>query len=40
MLRDLLVGQARNENSPFEFVDMLGKRPWDGSWKTCYRTKI
>jgi len=39
-LRDLLIGQARNENSPFEFVDMSVKEPWDNSWKTNCRTKI
>ena len=33
-LRDLLVGQARNEKSPFEFVDMSVKEPWDSAWKT------
>lgn len=38
--RDLLVGQARNENSPFEFVDMSVKQPWDNAWKTNCRTKI
>ena len=39
-LRDLLVGQARNNNSPFEFVDMSVKTPWDSEWKTKCRTKI
>lgn len=39
-LRDLLVGQARNENSPFEFADMSVKKPWDSSWKTNCRIKI
>jgi len=39
-LRDLLVGQARNENSPFEFIDMSVKQPWDSQWKTNCRTKI
>jgi hypothetical protein len=39
-LRDFLVGQARNENSPFEFVDMSVKEPWDSAWKTRCRTKI
>lgn len=39
-LRDLLIGQARNENSPFEFVDMSVKQPWDSQWKTNCRTKI
>lgn len=38
--RDLLVGQARNENSPFEFVDMSVKEPWDGKWKTNCRARI
>lgn len=39
-LRDFLVGQARNEKSPFEFVDMSVKQPWDSQWKTNCRTKI
>lgn len=39
-LRDFLVGQARNEKSPFEFVDMSVKKPWDSAWKTNCRTKI
>ena len=39
-LRDLLVGQARNEDSPFEFVDMSVKEPWSTEWKTKCRTKI
>ena len=38
--RDLLVGQARNEKSPFEFVDMSVKEPWSEKWKTQCRTKI
>ena len=38
--RDLLKGQARNENSPFEFVDMSVKEPWDEDWKSKCRTKI
>lgn len=38
--RDFLVGQARNEKSPFEFVDMSVKEPWSESWKTRCRTKI
>ncbi len=38
--RDLLVGQARNDRSPFNFVDMSVKQPWDSSWKTSCRTKI
>ncbi|WP_207732220.1 TIR domain-containing protein [Heliobacterium chlorum] len=39
-LRDFLVGQSRNEKSPFEFVDMSVKQPWDSAWKTKCRTKI
>jgi len=39
-LRDLLVGQARNDKSPFEFVDMSVKEPWSSEWKTKCRTKI
>jgi hypothetical protein len=39
-LRDLLVGQAKNENSPFEFVDMSVKEPWDSEWKSKCRTRI
>jgi hypothetical protein len=38
--RNLLVGQAKNEKSPFEFVDMSVKEPWDEKWKTNCRTKI
>lgn len=38
--RDYLVGQAKNENSPFEFTDMSVKEPWDDSWKTRCRTRI
>jgi hypothetical protein len=39
-LRDFLVGQAKNERSPFEFVDMSVKEPWESAWKTNCRTKI
>lgn len=39
-LRDLLIGQAKNNKSPFEFVDMSVKEPWDSAWKTKCRTKI
>ena len=38
--RNMLVGQAKNDNSPFEFVDMSVKEPWDEKWKTNCRTKI
>ena len=39
-LRTMLVGQARHEHSPFEFVDMSVKQPWDNSWKDHCRTRI
>lgn len=39
-LRDLLVGQAHNSLSPFEFTDMSVKEPWKNSWKTSCRSKI
>jgi hypothetical protein len=38
--RDFLVGQAKNEKSPFEFVDMSVKEPWDENWKAKCRTRI
>lgn len=38
--RDFLVQQARDKRSPFEFVDMSVKEPWENSWKTRCRIKI
>ena len=38
--RNLLVGQAKNERSPFEFVNMSVLEPWDEKWKTNCRTRI
>nr|WP_318284215.1 MULTISPECIES: hypothetical protein [unclassified Methylobacterium] len=38
--RDFLVGQARNERSPFTFVDMSAKKPWDEEWKRQCRSRI
>ena len=38
--RDFLVGQSKNEKSPFEFVDMSVKEPWRSDWKEKCRTKI
>jgi hypothetical protein len=38
--RTMLVGQARLEDSPFEFVDMSVKEPWDEKWKTQCRSRI
>ena len=39
--RNHLVNQARSEKSPFDFVDMSVKQPWDElEWKKRCRTKI
>jgi len=38
--RDFLVGQAKNEASPFSFLDMSVKDAWSESWKSQCRTKI
>jgi len=39
--RDHLVNQAKNERSPFDFVDMSVKQPWnEEEWKKRCRTKI
>ncbi len=38
--RNHLVGQAKNEKSPFEFVDMSVKEPWKEEWKKNCRSKI
>lgn len=38
--RDLFVGQAKNENVPYELVDMSVKEPWSSSWKTQCRARI
>ena len=39
-LRDIFVGQARNKYTPFDFVDMSVKSPWDSAWKTKCRERI
>jgi hypothetical protein len=38
--RDYLVGQAKNDKSPFEFVNMSVNEPWDEKWKTQCRARI
>src|SRR5580700_9712213 len=38
--RNLLKGQSLNTRSPFEYVDMSVKEPYDTSWKTQTRTRI
>lgn len=38
--RDLLVGQAKNHDTPFQFTDMSLGEPFDSRWKTQCREKI
>lgn len=38
--RDFLVGQSLNTRTPFEFVDMSVKEPYDSQWKERVRTRI
>jgi hypothetical protein len=38
--RDLLKGQSLNTRTPFEFVDMSVKEPYDKDWKDRVRTRI
>lgn len=38
--RDFLKGQAKNNRSPFDFVDMSVKQPFDEKWKTNCRSRI
>lgn len=38
--KNLFTGQAKNENVPYDFVDMSVKQPWDSQWKTNCRSKI
>ncbi len=35
-----LAAQVRLDKSPFEFVDMSVKEPWDEKWKTNCRTRV
>ena len=39
-LRNLLAGQAKNEDSPFEFTDASVKEPMTGDWKEKVRARI
>jgi len=39
-LKNLLVGQARNEDSPFEIADWSVKEELSGDWKRKVREKI
>jgi len=38
--RDFLKGQSLNTKSPFEYVDMSVKEPYDSGWKERVRTRI
>jgi hypothetical protein len=38
--RDFLWGQSLNTASPFEFIDMSVKEPYDKDWKDRVRTRI
>lgn len=38
--RDFLKGQSLNTKSPFEFIDMSVKEPYDKDWKDRVRTRI
>lgn len=38
--RDNLAFQASLQRTPFDFVDMSVKNPWDSEWKTRCRTRI
>lgn len=38
--RDFLKGQSLNTASPFEYVDMSVKEPYDSDWKERVRTRI
>ena len=39
-LRNLLIGQAKNPDSPFDLVDYSVKEPMTGNWKEKVRTRI
>ena len=38
--RDFLKGQSLNTRSPFEYIDMSVKEPYDSNWKEHVRTRI
>jgi nucleoside 2-deoxyribosyltransferase len=38
--RDFLKGQSLNTRSPFEYVDMSVKEPYNSEWKERVRTRI
>jgi len=38
--RDLLRGQSLHVNTPFEYIDMSVKQPYETEWKKKVRTRI
>lgn len=38
--RNLFVGQRLHPRSPYEFIDMSVKEPYDANWKDRVRTRI
>lgn len=38
--RDLMKGQSLHTKSPFEYIDMSVKKPYDTEWKEKVRTRI
>lgn len=38
--RDLLKGQSLHPRTPYEFIDMSVKEPYDSGWKDKVRTRI
>lgn len=38
--RSFLKGQSLNTKSPFEYIDMSVKEPYDNNWKDRVRTRI
>jgi len=38
--RNLFIGQRLHPRSPFEFIDMSVKEPYDANWKDRVRTRI
>jgi hypothetical protein len=39
-IRDLVKGQSLNTMSPFEYIDMSVKSPYETEWKERVRTRI
>lgn len=39
-IRDLVKGQSLNTNSPFEYIDMSVKNPYDTEWKERYEPEF